>query len=72
MEKSENKDFTDEYEASLSEIKRSAEKSQAERFRKAARKAEADTSDNALDRVFGKLDLKRKPEADEQKDQEHD
>ena len=36
------------------------DKEQTKRFIEAARKAEADTSDDALDRVFGKLDLKRK------------
>lgn len=40
------------------------QKTQADRFREAARDVEADTSDGALDRVFGKLDLKRKPDAD--------
>ena len=45
-------------------------KTQSERFREAARKAEADTSDDALDRVFGKLDLKRKPEAAEDAEDE--
>ena len=35
---------------------------QAARFREAARKAEADEAPDALDRVFGKLDLTRKPD----------
>jgi len=37
------------------------------RFREAAREVGADESDDALDRMMGKLDLKRKPEADEPK-----
>lgn len=45
----------------------STDRDQLARFREAARKAEADTSDDALDRVFGKLDLKRKPEAEDKK-----
>ena len=43
----------------------SEDKSQAERFREAARKADADTSDDALDRVFGRLDLAKKPAHDD-------
>ena len=43
-------------------------KNQVERFKETAREIEADTSDDALDRVFGKLDLARKPATDEQKD----
>ena len=39
-------------------------KSQRERFVEAARDVEADTSDDALDRVFGRLELKQKAEAD--------
>ena len=38
-------------------------KSQRDRFEEAARVAEADQSPDALDRVFGRLDVKRKPEA---------
>jgi hypothetical protein len=38
------------------------EKSQAARFREAARDLGADESDDALDRIIGKLDLKKKPE----------
>lgn len=37
-------------------------KTQADRFKEAARELGADESDEALDRVIGKLDLKRKPE----------
>jgi hypothetical protein len=36
--------------------------SQADRFAEAARELGADESDDALDRVMGKLDLKKKPE----------
>ena len=36
--------------------------SQADRFKDAARKAGADESDDALDRAFGALELKHKPE----------
>lgn len=36
--------------------------SQADRFAEAAREAEADESEDALDRIMGKLDLKKKPE----------
>jgi hypothetical protein len=35
---------------------------QAARFKAAARKAGADESPDALDRAFGKLDLRYKPE----------
>ena len=38
---------------------------QADRFRKAARVVEADDSPDALDRVFGRLDVWRKPDADD-------
>lgn len=41
------------------------EQSQAERLRDADRDVGADTFDDALVRVFGKLDLKRKTKADE-------
>jgi len=37
------------------------EKSQAERFRQAARDLGADESDDAHDRIMGKLDLRKKP-----------
>lgn len=40
----------------------SNEKAQSERFRQAARELDADQSDDALDRIMGKLDLKKKPE----------
>ena len=35
---------------------------QADRFRQAAREVRADESDDALDRIMGKLDLRKKPE----------
>ena len=38
------------------------EKSQLDRFKEAAREAAADESDDALDRIMGKLDLTKKPE----------
>ena len=38
---------------------------QLARFREAARAVEADDSPDALDRVFGKLDVRRKPDADD-------
>lgn len=38
----------------------SERQSQLKRFKKAAREIGADTSDDALDKVMGKLDLKRK------------
>lgn len=40
-------------------------KPKTERFEEAAREVEADTSDDALDRIFDKLDLKRRSEADD-------
>ncbi len=40
---------------------------QAARFREAARDVGADESDDALDRVMGKLDLRKKPEQDKTK-----
>lgn len=43
------------------------EENQLERFKEAAKELGADTSDDALDKILGKLDLKRKPEADEEK-----
>ena len=36
--------------------------SQLERFRESAREIGADESDDALDRIMGKLDLKKKPD----------
>jgi hypothetical protein len=39
-------------------------KDQLDRFKEAARAASADESDDALDRVMGKLDLKKKLEAE--------
>ncbi len=45
-------------------------KTQLDRFKEAARSIGADESDDALDKVMGKLDLIRKPEADEKKDKE--
>jgi hypothetical protein len=42
-------------------------KTQAERFKEAAQQIAADESPDALDRVMGKLDLKKKPEAEDQK-----
>ena len=39
---------------------------QLDRFEEAARQVEADESDDALDKVFDKLDLKRKPEPDDE------
>lgn len=41
-------------------------KDQSDAFKEAARELGADESDDALDRVVGKLDLKKKPEADDQ------
>jgi hypothetical protein len=40
---------------------------QADRFRQAAREVRADESDDALDRIMGKLDLRKKPEQDKTK-----
>ena len=37
-------------------------RSQSNRFKEAAREVEADQSDDALDRIMGKLDLTKKPE----------
>jgi hypothetical protein len=37
---------------------------QLDRFREAAREVGADESDDALDRIMGKLDLKKKPESE--------
>jgi hypothetical protein len=44
------------------------EKIQAERFKEAAREVEADQSDDTLDRIMGKLDLKKKPEPEKKPD----
>lgn len=38
---------------------------QLERFKEAAKQVQADESDDALDKVFDKLDLKREPEKQE-------
>ena len=38
------------------------DKEQAYRFKEAARELGADESDDALDRIMGTLDLKKKPE----------
>ena len=35
---------------------------QLDRFKETAREVGADTSDDALDKVMGKLDLKKKPD----------
>lgn len=40
---------------------------QVDRFKETARVVEADESDDALDRVMGKLDLKKKPEPKSEK-----
>ncbi len=42
----------------------SDDKAQAERFEEAARQVGADETADALDRIMGKLDLKKKPEPD--------
>lgn len=42
--------------------------SQLERFKEAAKDVGADTSDDALDKIMDKLDLTKKPEADDSKD----
>ncbi|MFN8704909.1 MAG: hypothetical protein ACK5X0_22680 [Rhodospirillales bacterium] len=42
--------------------------SQLDRFKKAAQVSGADESDDALDRIMGKLDLKKKPEQKEADD----
>lgn len=46
-------------------MRNSTKKSQVEAFRQAAREVEADESDDALDKVMRKIDLTKKPEADE-------
>lgn len=40
----------------------SSNQSQSDRFKEAARDLGADESDDALDRIMGKLDLSKKPE----------
>lgn len=42
-------------------------KTQLDRFKKTAREIGADTSDDALDKVMGKLDLKKKPDEKDEK-----
>ena len=39
-------------------------KTQVEKFKEAARELGADESSDALDKIFGKLDLKQKPEGE--------
>lgn len=39
-------------------------KPQLDRLKEAAKQVEADTSDDALDNIMDKLDLKRKPEVE--------
>ena len=41
------------------------EQSQMDRFREAARELDADESPDPLDRIMGKLDLKKKAEPDQ-------
>ena len=45
-----------------------ANKEQLNRFKEAAAEVEADTSDDALDKIMDKLDLEKKPEPDEKSD----
>lgn len=45
-----------------------SDKTQLERFKEAAKQVEADTSDDALDKIMGKLDLTKKPAANDKKD----
>lgn len=40
----------------------SKDEAQISRFKQTAREVGADESDDALDKVFGKLDVKRKPD----------
>lgn len=42
----------------------SSKKSQLDRFKEAAKDVGADTSDDALDRAMGKLDLTKKPDSE--------
>jgi len=44
----------------------SPKKTQLERFKEAAREVEADESVDALDKIMGKLDLTKKPDADKE------
>ena len=44
-------------------------KAQAEVFNIAAREIDVDESDDALDRIMGKLDLKKKPEPEKKTDE---
>lgn len=39
-------------------------KNQLDRFKEAAKQVEADTSDDALDNIMGKLDLTKKPDSE--------
>lgn len=41
---------------------------QTDRFKAAARELGADEADDALDRIMGKLDLKKKPESEKKPD----
>ena len=43
------------------------EKTQLDKFKETAREIGADTSDDALDKVMGKMDLKKKPEVNDKK-----
>lgn len=52
---------TDSYTSGVQGILERVE-SQAERFRQAARDLGTDESDDALDRVMGRLDLTKKPD----------
>lgn len=45
-----------------------SKESQLDRFRQAACEVEADQSDDALDRIMGKLDLKKKPNTEKPSD----
>lgn len=45
-----------------------SKKSQLDSFKKAADDLDADQSDDALDRIMGKLDLKKKPEPEKPAD----
>jgi hypothetical protein len=41
---------------------------QLKKFKDAAKEVGADTSDDALDKIMDKLDLKKKPEAEDKSD----
>ena len=43
-------------------------KGQLDRFKEAAKDVGADTSDDALDKIMDRLDLKKKPEAEDKSD----